>query len=166
MPPILRSAQFNDLEEIKNLYLAVTARPHGLARTPEEINDFYIKDFLTNSLEQGLIWVLEQEKELWGEIHGYTLSPAIFRHTLTNVTFVIHPDQQKKGLGKMLFGKFMEKVKIEMPHIMRIELITQENNLGAIHLYESFGFKREGVMKRRIWKDGAFANDTLYAWLR
>lgn len=166
MPPILRSAQFNDLGKIKSLYLAVTARPHGLARTPEEIDDFYIKDFLTNSLEQGLIWVLEQENELWGEIHGYTLSPAIFRHTLTNVTFVIHPDFQNQGLGRMLFSRFMEEIKTTMPTIERVELITQENNWSAIHLYESFGFAREGVMKRRIWKDGAFANDTLYAWLR
>ncbi|MCY7359929.1 MAG: GNAT family N-acetyltransferase, partial [Rudanella sp.] len=78
---------------------------------------------------------------------------------LSNLTIVIHPAQQGKGVGKALFTQFLSDVQERFPEIRRIELEARSTNEASLGLYRSLGFVQEGVYhnKTRNW-DGSFVN--------
>ncbi len=49
--------------------------------------------------------------------------------------------------------------------INRLSLFTLESNLAAITLYESLGFKREGVLRQAIRRENQYLNAYQYALL-
>lgn len=67
----------------------------------------------------------------------------------------IHQDFQNVGLGTALLSRLIEIAKDEGLH--RIGLYVVADNKRAIHLYQKFGFKIEGVMK-----DAYFGEDGKY----
>ncbi|MBL1209783.1 ribosomal protein S18-alanine N-acetyltransferase [Geminocystis sp. GBBB08] len=71
----------------------------------------------------------------------------------------IHPDFQRKGLGKLLLGKLLEKA--ENQGLKRATLEVGEKNYKAIHLYQLFGFKEAGKRKKYYKKTG---EDALILW--
>ncbi len=78
------------------------------------------------------------------QIVGYT----IFSEVLDEVhilNFVIAPVFQHQGLGRFLL-KFLLQILIPKK-VRRVSLEVAINNLSAISLYESCGFKRQGVRK-------------------
>ncbi|HET7041560.1 MAG TPA: GNAT family N-acetyltransferase, partial [Gemmatimonadales bacterium] len=90
-----------------------------------------------------------------------------FRRTLGELTVAVHPDHQGQGIGRKLFEEFLRIVRDEMPDIERVELFAWDLNVNALMLYESVGFKFEGLLPRRVRTDaGEWRNDILYGWLR
>lgn len=165
---ILREAGLADVPYIRTLYQAAAAAGGGLARTANEITDAYVRDFLQNSLKRGLILVLHpagQETRLLGEIHGYSLGIAVFNHVFENVTMAVHPDYQGKGLGRRLVQGLQNKIRMQCPHIMKIELKCFSHNESALNLYQKTGFVVEGRQQSRVWvnKD-TFADGISLAW--
>ena len=74
-------------------------------------------------------------------------------------------ENQGRGIGsfaveKMLFHAFSNM------NLNRIELTVLEDNKRAQHLYEKFGFIKEGVKRLSKYKNGKFVNMILYAILR
>lgn len=57
----------------------------------------------------------------------------------------IHPDNFRKGFGKKMMLEIIEFCKNNS--VLRIELSVAVHNLRAIQLYESVGFKKEGILK-------------------
>ncbi|MEI8300795.1 MAG: N-acetyltransferase [Chlamydiota bacterium] len=151
----IRKATFDDGDKIKTLYQTVTKNPGGIARTSDEITPGYIDRILTNSLEKGLIMVSysKDTHELIGSIHAYKLDPKVFRHILSELTIVIHPDFQGMGLGKALFSTFLNEIENLYPSILRVELITRESNHKGLSLYKSLGFIAEGRFEKRIFPE-------------
>ena len=66
-----------------------------------------------------------------------------------------------QGLGRKLMTAALAKAKAV--GIERVELAVYETNLNAIRLYESLGFKREGLKIRFAKIDGAYQNALLMA---
>jgi ribosomal-protein-alanine N-acetyltransferase len=56
------------------------------------------------------------------------------------VNFLVKPNHQNQGLGKMWMRFVMEYLKQHNVHIISLEV--RETNEKAIRLYESFGFKK------------------------
>ncbi len=165
----LRKATKSDLEKITELHLGAAETANGIARTPAEINSNYVADFLNNALAKGLIFVAENPQDpqkLIAEIHCYKFDPACFQHTLGNLTVVVHPDFQGQGWGKKIFARLLAEIQNHHPEIARVELFTRQNNPHGIKLYQSLGFKIEGICKNRILNAaGELGNDTMMAWL-
>lgn len=164
-----RKAKKTDLKKITELYKKSAETPNGIARTPQEISENYVADFLNNALATGLIFVVphpENAGELIAEIHCYKFEPACFKHVLANLTIVVHPDFQGRGLGRKIFEHLLQEIQNHHPEIARVELFTRDNNPRGIRLYQSLGFKIEGVCEKRILDAaGNLGADTMMAWL-
>ena len=164
----IREATTDDHSKIKRLYRDVARLEGGIARAEDEITDDYIRNFLEKSITSGLIIVAEHPEnpeELIAEIHAYKPGPAVFGHVFSELTIVVHPDFQRKKIGRTIFTIFLEEIGINRQDIGRVELIARESNQKAIRFYQSFGFRIEGRMEMRIKSsDGNYEADIPMAW--
>ena len=108
-----RTATIEDLDRLLKLYQAVARTEGGIARLEHEITPDYISNFLEKSLAAGLIIVGENpddENELVAEIHAYKPGIQVFDHVLSDLTIVVHPNFQRKGLVKPSLQFFWRKL--------------------------------------------------------
>jgi ribosomal protein S18 acetylase RimI-like enzyme len=163
----IRQAKQTDITAIWALYKAVVAIPGGIIRVAEEVTEAYIRHFTEKSLENGLILVAEDEEVgIVGEIHAYPYGLFAFRHILTDLTIVVHPEHQSKKIGKILFETFLIQVSERFPHILRVELFVRENNEKAIAFYKKLGFREEGHHTHKIKNaDNRLETPIHMAWL-
>lgn len=166
---VIRKANIRDCTRIEELYKDVTKTEGGLIRTFEEITTSYVQSFVSSSLENGLILVMENpndSKKLVAEIHASKPGIKVLDHILYNLTIVVHPNWQGKGVGRKIFTHFLEVVS-SMSDISRVELISRESNQKAIQFYQSLGFKIEGKFENRIrTSSGELISDIPMAWSR
>ena len=146
----IRHTKDQDYPELISLYRDVARISGGIIRTDSEIDFDYINMFIENSLKKGLSLAAERDSKIIGEIHAYTPDILAFRHMLSDLTIVIHPDYQNQGIGKKLFKKFLNTVQEEFKHILRVELYVREENTPIVSFYESLGFINEGRQKNKI----------------
>jgi putative acetyltransferase len=164
----LRKAKQTDVREIFLLNLEAAKTANGVARKVEEILQKDVADFVKKSLRTGLIFVIEHPsnpKKLIAEIHCYKHEPQCFKHVLGNLTLVVHPDFQGQGLGRKIFSHLLTEIKKSRRSIVRVELMTRQNNPRGIKLYQSLGFEIEGVCKNRILDaEKKLGSDVMMAW--
>jgi ribosomal protein S18 acetylase RimI-like enzyme len=165
-----RTAELSDVPRLIKLHKAVAAIPGFIARTPEEITEDYVTNFVEKSLSTGLIIVGENESdpdELIAAIHGYTPGVGIFNHVIDNITFLVHPDHQGKGIGRTILTIFLDEIVNNRPDIGKVFLCTGESNRRALGLYQSLGFMIEGrlEMQGRNPATGNFEADIALGWI-
>jgi len=164
----IRNASIEDLLKIMQLYKQVARQPGGIARVEEEITEQYVENFLRKSIESGLILVAEHPEfpeELIAEVHACNPGPAAFKHVLSDLTVVVHPDFQGKKIGRTIFTIFLEEVGLKRPDICRVELIVRESNRRVIAFYQSLGFLIEGRFEMRIkTAEGNYEADIPMVW--
>ncbi|PST83635.1 GNAT family N-acetyltransferase [Pedobacter yulinensis] len=147
------------------LYQAVSADPAGLIRQPAEVNEEYVNGFVSESLRNGLILLMTAQERIIGEIHAYTPQLAAFRHILTDLTIVLAPEYQGRGLGKQLFTAFLDRVSSDFAHILRVELYVRESNERNVAFYQRLGFIIEGRHVHKIWvADSKFETPLQMTW--
>jgi RimJ/RimL family protein N-acetyltransferase len=100
-----------------------------------------------------LLGYLELESILWAHQHGW-LSIAIG-----------DPARQGQGFGAEALGLALHFAFQEL-NLHRVQLTVFSYNLRAIALYEKLGFRREGVYREHIQRDGARHDMYLYGMLR
>jgi putative acetyltransferase len=163
---MIRKGIPEDVENVFHLYQAVAMQEGGLARAADEITANYVSDFCTSAYEKGLqLLAFDSEGMLIAEIHAYAIGPKSFKHVYSNLTIAVHPSVQGRGIGKLLFQKFLALISNERKHILRVELIARSSNKRAIELYQHLGFVQEGIMKNRIWSaNHQLEDDIPMAW--
>ena len=145
----------------------MAALPIGIARQADEISWEYVENNLSKSLLTGICLVAEEDSQVVAEIHSYKLVPKVFDHVLSELTIVVHPDWQGKGIGKEIFTAFLMEVKTNRPEILQVELIARESNSKAVKFYQKIGFRIEGKLEKRIVNpDGTFESDIPMGWVR
>jgi len=143
-------AHINDTNQLLALYKTISDIPDGIIRNKGEIDNAYIQGFLSRALKNGLILVGKIENRLVGEIHAYTPDIFAFKHLLTDLTIVVDPKFQGKGIGSALFKEFLDRVKHYYPHILRVELFVREHNTKNVSFYKKLGFIDEGRQESKI----------------
>jgi RimJ/RimL family protein N-acetyltransferase len=162
---IFQKTSIVDKEALHFLYLKLSLKDRGIARTEHDITEEFIVGILNCNANGGLGFVAYKKNRLVAEIHGSTYGIHIFKHIICNITIIVDPDYQAKGYGKAIFNTFLEHIETQRPDILRVELETRASNLKSIGLYESLGFKKEGIMHRKTRNsDGNFEDSILYAW--
>lgn len=162
---MIRKATPADQASLLALHQAVAAIPGGVIRTLAEVTPQYIDGILQASINNGLILVKEEDGQVVGSIHAYTPAIRAFRHLLSDLTIVVHPNAQGRGLGRDLFTEFLQQVQQGFPHILRIELFVRITNTPAIRFYESLGFRQEGAQKDKILNaQGQLETPVAMAW--
>lgn len=163
----IKNAELKHKSELLQLHKKVAEISDGIIRNLDEINEEYISSFLTNSIDSGLILIATIDGKIVGEIHAYTPDIFAFQHILTDLTIIVNPINQGKGIGRKLFEKFLKNVKDDLTHIIRIELYTREYNTRNIKFYESLGFINEGCQKNKIFiSESEFETPIHMAWLK
>ncbi len=147
----IKKAEIKDKAELLRLYKKVAEISGGIIRNQDEIKEEYISSFLTNSINNGLILIATIDGRIVGEIHAYTPDIFDFQHILTDLTIIVDPNNQGKGIGRKLFEIFLKIMMTELAHIKRIELYTREHNIKNVKFYESLGFINEGRQKDKIY---------------
>lgn len=161
----IQKAELKHKVELLKLYKRVAEISDGIIRNQYEINEAYITDFLTNSINNGLILIGTISGRIVGEIHAYTPGIYAFQHMLTDLTILVDTNHQGKGIGRKLFERFLKYVTEDFTHIKRIELYTREHNHRNVKFYESLGFVNEGRQKDKIYiSKGTFETPLHMAW--
>lgn len=150
---------------LPELYAQVAAVPDGIIRRRDEISQTYIEDFFNKSLYKGLMLLSIADEQIIGEIHAYTPDLYAFQHILTDLTIVVRPAFQGQGVGRQLFETFLNTVRMEYPHILRVELYVREHNVRNVAFYSSLGFINEGRQENKIYMgEGKFETPLHMAW--
>lgn len=152
-----------------NLYLEILAHPSGFARDVDEITPEYIEATLDKVVSGGI--GLAAVERATGKVIGFIVSqqlePKALNHVQSNLTIGVHPEYQRRGVGRRLFLDYLDHVQLERQDVLRVELLARESNQGAISFYESVGFRREGAFERRIRRaDGTYEADVPMGWLK
>jgi ribosomal protein S18 acetylase RimI-like enzyme len=162
-----RNGTAGDVPALVRLYRRVAELSGGIARKSHEVTEEYVQNFVNRSLEDGLIIVLENAEkpgELAAEIHAYTPGIMLFEHVLSELTVLVDPDFQGKGVGRTIFTIFLDEVVNSRPDIGRVELFTAESNARALHLYQSLGFMIEGRFEMRARTTTGYEADIALYW--
>ena len=125
-------------------YEKLTAQTPGyLVSNPEELTPAYYNDLVRQLDSNALFIIAESENIIVG--HAYLL-PMILRAIkhVFRLTIAVHPDYLNQGIGSSLMD-YLINWATEHRQLEKIELMVRANNKRAIHLYEKFGFKTEGI---------------------
>jgi ribosomal protein S18 acetylase RimI-like enzyme len=160
----IRKGTLLDRNNLKNLYVKVTAISGGLVRSADEVTDEYIDEILNLALEEGLILVVEYDGLLIGSLLKYKLPIKNISHVFDEGSILIDPEYQNKGIGTQLYTAFLEEVKENHHDILRVNLKVRMSN-PAIRLYERLGFQKEGELKNMVrGKDGNLESVIIMTW--
>ncbi|WP_080240562.1 GNAT family N-acetyltransferase [Spirosoma rigui] len=163
---LIRTAVPEDKAELGTLYREVARLSQGIARMEHEITPGYIDSMFEQATQQGLMLVAvdPDSRMIVAEMHASTYGIEIFSHILTNLTIVVKPAYQGRGVGKQLFRTFLNEVDTNWPQIKRIELESRSSNRASIGLYERLGFVQEGTMTNKTRNaDGRYEDSLLLA---
>ncbi len=74
------------------------------------------------------------------------------------IGIMVHKDYQNAGVGTALMKAILD-IADNWLMLIRIELSVFEDNERAIHLYEKFGFKKEGLKRLAVIRNGKYENE-------
>lgn len=159
---LIRQACEADAQTIAEAEYATALAQEGLlAAQPHEIPVSAYVNKIRALSDRGLYVVLEVGGKIVGHLILEPLGLRSIEHVV-QLTIVIHPGHTDRGFGRVLMQHGIEWAR-GSEQIEKIELRVRSTNLRAIHLYESLGFEREGVMKRRIKLSNRYADDICMA---
>jgi putative acetyltransferase len=95
-------------------------------------------------------------------VHTFPNRPR--RHHVGAIDIGIHEEWQGKGIGTALMRAGLELADNWL-NIRRLELEVYTDNEPAIHLYERFGFEREGLLRQHAFRDGRYVDSYVMARL-
>ena len=94
---------------------------------------------------------------------SFSSNPRL-RHS-ASFGIMVRTDYQALGIGKALTAAVLDLADNWLM-LKRVELTVFTDNEPAIHLYESFGFEREGLKRMAVIRQGRYADEYLMARLR
>lgn len=112
----------------------------------------------------GHSFVAEIERRVVGQL-GLQGEQNPRRRHVGAIGMAVHDDFQGRGVGSALLVACLDLADRWLD-LRRIELEVYTDNLAAIHLYEKFGFEREGLLREYAFRDGSYTDAFLMARVR
>lgn len=78
------------------------------------------------------------------------------RHS-ADISLIVHTNYQNMGIGRAILTQLLELAD-KWLLLKRVELEVAAENSGAIHLYESLGFEKEGLKKYASITEGRYTD--------
>jgi RimJ/RimL family protein N-acetyltransferase len=156
--PIL-AARANDLAFLTEFNFFGLLGHHGLEK------DFQEDGFL--SQKHGTLVVVTCESEqVVGDVGYRQVRYGPGEASMAyNVGIALAPEHRGKGYGVEAQRLLAEYLFAVYP-IMRVEASTDSTNRAELSALEKAGFKREGVLRKAQWRNGAWHDLVVYSKLR
>jgi ribosomal protein S18 acetylase RimI-like enzyme len=162
-PIEFRSARESDAEGIRAAVTAVAAEKWYLATVQGfslEETRVFLKHVIACNLPQ--VTALAEDRVV-GFCDILPISAVGFTH-VARLGMAVRYEWRRRGIGRRLLEACLALAK--KAGIEKVELEVFSDNLGAIKMYESFGFTREGVKSRGRKLDGRYQDVVLMArWI-
>lgn len=134
------------------------------------------KFFVSNEIERQ--WVqnaINQNKEIRLAICTVDDNLYIGNIYLTNIDYI-----SRKAVSHILIGNHeywnggygtdsmrqLLDYAFNQRNLHRIEAIVLDDNIGSQKLHEKLGYKKEGLLRQSVYKDGQYKNQIVYALLK
>ena len=154
----IRRADLSDLPYILNLQV----KPENLKFIVPFDENFHTNIITSDGTEK--IDVIIEELETSRPVGYFMLSELDNPHNKVEFTQGII-DKKGYGYGRELF-KLLLKWSFDVKNYNRVFLDCKTYNEVAIHLYESLGFKREGILREHILTNGVYEDLILFGMLK
>lgn len=158
---LVRAATPDDAPALSAHLRSLAGEAPYICMTPGEVSsDERLREEIMELRERpgSLVLLGEAEGRVVGDCWMTAMSPVKMRH-VGRIGMAIAEGWRGVGLGRALLAPIVEHARTH-PAILRLELDVFERNAGAIRLYESLGFVREGLRPARFRQDdGALLAD-------
>lgn len=125
-------------------------------------NEDFVVNMDSNQHQFVAISKVQDNKELIVGTAGLSVNGSHRMRHSGNIGIMIHKDYQNQGVGSALIAALID-VADNWLMLVRLELTVFEKNERAIHLYEKFGFEKEGLKRLAAIKEGKYENEYLMA---
>ena len=151
----IRAFEMTDWEDVAELFLAPNCQ-WGTLQLPYQSRD-RIKQKLENpplSIHR-LVAIIEQNQK--SKVVGLiSLQPLSDRRShVGQLGMFVHDNYQNQGIGSQLMAAIIDLAENWL-NLKRLELQVNTDNVSAIHLYEKFGFEKEGILRKNAFRDGVY----------
>jgi hypothetical protein len=133
--------------------MSTKALEWGMPPYTDEVVDRWI-----SNLENMIALVAVYDKRIVG-YGGISKGTRERRKGVGDLAMYLHQDFQNNGLGTAMLNRLLSFAKKEGLH--RISLHVIEDNKIAVHLYEKFGFRKEGLLKESYFGQDKRYHDEL-----
>lgn len=130
-----------------------------------DVEDRWYESYLNNRNNTIRCSIYMEDKK--HEILGLVSLTNINRINQSAVFHIMIGEQsnRQKGLGYFATMEILRHA-FEDINLQRIELTVLESNIRAIKLYEKVGFKREGIKRKAVYKNGEFLDMIIMSILK
>ena len=151
----IRAFEMTDWEDVAELFLAPNCQ-WGTLQLPYQSRD-RIKQKLENpplNIHR-IVAIIEQNQK--SKVVGLiSLQPLSDRRShVGQLGMFVHDDYQNQGIGSQLMAAIIDLAENWL-NLKRLELQVNTDNASAIHLYEKFGFEKEGILRKNAFCDGVY----------
>jgi putative acetyltransferase len=153
MSIVVRAARDTDRTAIASIY-ASEAVTRWTAQAPFRDENFWAGFYKERGA--GTELVAEDNGTVIGHLGILTNNVPRRRH-VASFGIAVHESHHGRGAGSALMAAMIALCD-DYLNIVRLELSVDPENLGAIALYEKFGFSRESVARFTLFTKGRYAN--------
>lgn len=92
---------------------------------------------------------------------GFTSAHLVTKHLTASITIVILETFQQQGFAKKMLQALLTRLFSQ--GIVRVEAQICTENETSVHLFESLGFEREGILHKNFLINGILYDSYMYA---
>lgn len=155
---LVKTLAWHNDSEIRALYLG---HPFPINKETEE--QWYSK-ILTSNIPTSVFGIEHEEDNV---LIGITVLKNInlINRSAEFAMYIGDKNYRGKGFSKLATKETL-RFGFDQLNLNRISLNVLENNKKAIGLYEKLGFKKEGVLRESIYKQGKRYNEYIFSLLK
>ena len=155
MAIFIRAVDVSDADAIAQLYRLPKVR-QGTLRMPYESAAVY-RDRIEKAspTTYQLAAIDSKNQKLVGNLVLIQFQRS--RQHVGTVVVAVHDDYHGQGIGTQLMEEAIE-IADNWVNLRRLELEAFVDNPAAIHLYEKFGFRKEGTLKMYAFRGGRYVD--------
>ncbi len=161
----IRTTTKHDRIRVAKIYRSVSGEMETITRRTHEITETYIFSLLNRAKDQIVSLVAESDDgDLLGVIHAVKNGLESYDHILSDLTIIVRPEYQGKGVARALGIAILEYIVENRPDVWRLE-VESRTEKTRLDIFAKAGFVWEGEIKNRIRNiDGSFADSILLVW--
>ena len=148
----------NDLRRMPGVFENIL----GIPSERIQQNEDFVVNMYSNQHQFVAISKVKDNEEIIVGTAGLSVNGSHRMRHSGNIGIMIHKDYQNQGVGTALIAALID-VADKWLMLVRLELTVFEDNEKAIHLYEKFGFEKEGLKRFAAIREGKYENEYLMA---